>query len=71
MEGKRVVTELELWQRNPLECIRELMGNPAFQACMRYAPERHFAESDSAEGSLTELFGEMWSARLWLELQVS
>lgn len=65
------MVDLELWQRNPLDCIKELIGNPAFKACMRYAPERHFVDSNKVEGGLEEMFEEMWSARSWSELQVS
>lgn len=31
---------LHLWKRNPVECIEELLGNPAFREHMRFAPER-------------------------------
>jgi hypothetical protein len=31
--------ELELWIRHPVECIKDLMQNPAFKNSMAYAPE--------------------------------
>jgi Plavaka transposase len=31
--------KLELWRRDPVECIRELLGNPALKNHMKYAPE--------------------------------
>ena len=29
--------ELELWRRNPVSCVQELIGNPAFQGEVAYA----------------------------------
>jgi hypothetical protein len=44
--GKKMLTdEVELWRRNPVEGIEELIGNPAFQPHMRYAPERVFTNA--------------------------
>lgn len=42
--GKPCTERLELWKRNPVDCIRELMGNPAFRETMQYAPERMYAD---------------------------
>jgi hypothetical protein len=28
--GQPISEELELWRRNPVDCIRELIENPAF-----------------------------------------
>ncbi|KAL0069193.1 hypothetical protein AAF712_003881 [Marasmius tenuissimus] len=30
-DGRQMTEELELWMRDPVECIRELIGNPAFR----------------------------------------
>jgi hypothetical protein len=30
--------EVELWKRNPIELIEELIGNPVFKEGMKYAP---------------------------------
>jgi hypothetical protein len=32
--------ELDLWVRDPVECIRDLIGNPEFKNDIKYAPER-------------------------------
>ncbi|KAF7333807.1 hypothetical protein MVEN_02337600 [Mycena venus] len=32
--------EVEFWKRDPVECIKELMGNAAFREKMRYAPQK-------------------------------
>ncbi|KAF7354364.1 hypothetical protein MVEN_01125000 [Mycena venus] len=37
---KTMLEELELWMRDPVTCIEELMSNPAFKEHMAYAPER-------------------------------
>ncbi|KAI0665542.1 hypothetical protein C8Q78DRAFT_1072936 [Trametes maxima] len=37
-KGEPLTEELELWRRDPVECIRELIGNPAFKDHMSYAP---------------------------------
>ncbi|TEB37729.1 hypothetical protein FA13DRAFT_1614435, partial [Coprinellus micaceus] len=63
--GKPMVEEVELWSRDPIECIRELLGNPAFKDCMRYAPERVFEDE---EGEV-RVFDEMWTADWWWDTQ--
>ncbi|EKM50595.1 uncharacterized protein PHACADRAFT_66817, partial [Phanerochaete carnosa HHB-10118-sp] len=36
--GERKVQNFELWKRDPVECIKELIGNPTFKKHMRYTP---------------------------------
>ncbi|KAG1858327.1 hypothetical protein C8R48DRAFT_748782 [Suillus tomentosus] len=57
--------ELELWLRDPVDCIRELMGNPQFQNMVSYAPERVFADEEGK----TQRFDEMWTGDWWWEMQ--
>ncbi|KAJ7775451.1 Zn-finger domain-containing protein [Mycena metata] len=59
--------ELELWMRNPVECIKELMSNPAFRDHMAYAPERVYSSPEGNEES--RIFDEMWTAEWWWKLQ--
>ncbi|KAJ7225087.1 Zn-finger domain-containing protein [Mycena rebaudengoi] len=59
--------ELELWMRNPVECIKELMSNPAFRNHMAYAPERVYSNRQGNEES--RIFDEMWTADWWWKLQ--
>ncbi|KAJ7844284.1 hypothetical protein B0H13DRAFT_2411826 [Mycena leptocephala] len=59
--------ELELWMRNPVECIKELMSNPAFREHMAYAPERVYGTKEGREDS--RIFDEMWTAEWWWGLQ--
>jgi Plavaka transposase len=32
--------DVELWHRDPVECVKELMGNPAFKGKQFYTPKR-------------------------------
>ncbi|SJL16686.1 uncharacterized protein ARMOST_20215 [Armillaria ostoyae] len=59
------LTELELWWHDPVEVIKDLMGNPAFHEVMKYAPEKLF-EDVAGE---SEVINEMWTAEWWWKLQ--
>ncbi|KAJ7131790.1 hypothetical protein C8R43DRAFT_895475 [Mycena crocata] len=65
--GELMKEELELWMRDPVECIKELMSNPAFRDHMAYAPERVYGTKEGREDS--RIFDEMWTAEWWWELQ--
>ena len=58
---------LELWRRNPVECVEELIGNPAFRNVMAYVPERAYVD---AKGE-NQIYDEMWTGDWWWETQVS
>ena len=66
-DGKPRTETLELWYRNPVDCIRELIGNPLFKNLMRYAPEQVFKDSHAT----SEVRSEMWTGEWWWEIQVS
>ncbi|KAJ7786770.1 hypothetical protein B0H14DRAFT_2630191 [Mycena olivaceomarginata] len=51
---------LELWWRDPVECVRELIGNPMFRNAMRFAPEELYTD----EKGEIQVFEEMWTGRL-------
>ncbi|KZT40289.1 hypothetical protein SISSUDRAFT_1018989 [Sistotremastrum suecicum HHB10207 ss-3] len=57
--------DVELWKRDPVECIRELMGNPAFRDSMKYKPERRFRGT----GRQCRVYHEMWTGDAWWEMQ--
>ena len=59
--------QLELWLRDPIECLRELMGNPMFKDVLKYAPEKAYLDE---EGNL-RVYDEMWLVDWWWEIQVS
>lgn len=58
---------LQLWRRDPVECLRELIGNPAFRDQMRFAPERAYEDKDGK----SRLYDETWTGDWWWETQVS
>lgn len=61
-----IVEELELWRRDPVECVQELIGNPAFLGSMSFAPEQVYEDA----GGQTRVFDEMWTGDWWWEMQV-
>ncbi|KAI5983673.1 hypothetical protein EDD15DRAFT_2178696 [Pisolithus albus] len=66
-DGNAETEELELWFRDPVECVRELIGNPTFKDAMKYAPEHLYT---SQEGN-NRVINEMWTADWWWDMQVS
>jgi Plavaka transposase len=66
-EGNLMSEELELWKRNPVECVQELLGNPSFKEHLAYAPEHVYKDA----GGKTRIFDEMWTADWWWDTQVS
>ncbi|KAJ6490457.1 hypothetical protein DFH09DRAFT_1252659 [Mycena vulgaris] len=65
-DGKQIVETLEMWYRDPVDCIRELMGNSVFRDVMQYAPQQVF---EDREGK-SEVINEMWTAS-WCSHQYS
>ncbi|KAJ6586000.1 hypothetical protein B0H19DRAFT_1250743 [Mycena capillaripes] len=65
-DGKMMVEDLELWRRDPVECVRELMGNPAFKEFLSYAPEEVYADPAGLKG---RIFDEAWTAEWWWKIQ--
>ncbi|TDL30148.1 Zn-finger domain-containing protein [Rickenella mellea] len=65
-EGNIMMEEVELWRRDPVECVRELIGNPAFRDGMAYAPEKAFT-SDNPDGD--RIYDEMWTGNWWWKTQ--
>ena len=64
--GKRSVETVELWKRDPVECIKELFSNPLFEEHMRYAHEPLFEDADATRPILNE----MWTGEWWEKIQV-
>ncbi|KAF9470187.1 hypothetical protein BDN70DRAFT_845947, partial [Pholiota conissans] len=64
--GKTMRSEhLELWYRDPVECVRELIGNPMLREGMRYAPERVYEDKEGKN----QIIDEMWTASWWWDVQ--
>lgn len=58
--------ELELWLRDPVACVRELIGNVAVKNEMAYAPEKVYTDPHAT----TRRYDEMWTGDWWWETQV-
>ncbi|TFK91398.1 hypothetical protein K466DRAFT_541773 [Polyporus arcularius HHB13444] len=64
-EGNVCTEEIELWRRDPVECVRELLGNPVFRDCVHFAPEQLFADVEGEE----RMIDETWTADWWWDTQ--
>ncbi len=65
-DGKPLVEVMEVWYRDPVECVRELIGNPLFKNVMAYAPEKVYEDM----GGDVRVTDETWTADWWWKLQV-
>ena len=67
-EGEPVAPErLELWRQDPVECMKELVGNPLLKDSLEYTPQKHFMDK---EGNNC-VFDEMWTRDWWWDTQVN
>lgn len=66
-DGMRMEENVEVWRRDPVECVKELMGNPAFKDHMSYIAEHVYLD----KGGKVRIFDEMWTADWWWNTQVS
>ena len=66
-EGEGEQEELELWMHDPVACIRELIGNTAFNSEIAYAPEKIYTNNDGH----CWCYDEMWTGEWWWDIQVS
>lgn len=66
-DGAPLTENHELWRRDPVECVRELIGNPAFKEYMSYVPEMAYADEDAQN----RMYDEMWTGDWWKDMQVS
>ena len=65
-DGALKTEDVELWHRNPVECIKELMGNPAFKGKQFYAPKKVYRNEDGTNRE----YSEMWMGDWWWFKQV-
>ncbi|KIM65438.1 hypothetical protein SCLCIDRAFT_22635 [Scleroderma citrinum Foug A] len=63
--GTKKRETLKLWRRDPVECVEELIGNPALREMVAYVPEH--ADAD-AKGE-NRIYDEMWMGEWWWETQ--
>ena len=65
-DGVMVTETVELWCCNPLDCIKELLLNPAFKDKISYKPRKMFMDELRTE----RVYGEMWEGDWWWTMQV-
>jgi hypothetical protein len=65
-KGEMLQEDVELWSRDPVECVKELIGNPAFKEHMAYSPAKAYADRAGQH----RVIDEMWTGDWWGEKQV-
>ncbi|PPQ82936.1 hypothetical protein CVT26_004943 [Gymnopilus dilepis] len=63
--GNPWTEDVDLWHRDPIACIKELIANPAFKDAMAYAPYRVFRDAEA----MNREYSEMWTGEWWWRLQ--
>ena len=62
--GDKICEIVELWRRDLIECVRELIGKPTLSG-VRYAPEQVFLDEEGTEQRIDET----WTAKMWWDMQ--
>jgi hypothetical protein len=62
-----IVEKLELWRREGIELVKELIGNPKFKDVMFYAPEKHYTDESRTQRE----YSEAHTGNFWWRKQVS
>ncbi|KAG0692558.1 hypothetical protein DFH29DRAFT_1084661 [Suillus ampliporus] len=65
MKGQLLHEDVEVWMRNPVECVKDLIGNPLFRDHMVYAPARAYKDP----AGLHRVIDDMWTADWWCDKQ--
>jgi hypothetical protein len=65
-DGMRGEEDLELWYRDPVAIVQDLVGNPAFKDSLAFAPQKVYTD---AEGGM-RTYDEMWTGDWWWKTQV-
>ncbi|KAF8954047.1 hypothetical protein BDZ97DRAFT_1742679 [Flammula alnicola] len=64
-DGQMMTEKLELWQRDPIECIQELIGNPAFKDNLAYEPVKAYQDKEGTN----RILDETWTGDWWWKTQ--
>jgi hypothetical protein len=65
--GTFLQEEVEIWVRDIIEVIRELIGNTAYGQKLVFVPQRVYLNGDQSQRQINE----MWTADWWWRIQVS
>jgi hypothetical protein len=57
-------TSIEVWMRDTLEVVKQLVGNVKWADVMKWAPEEVF------NGNNERIFSELWTGNWWKRMQV-
>ena len=66
-DGKQLTEDSEMWSRNILEVIQELLENVTYGKDMVFAPKYEYNDAEKTNRS----YSEMWTGDWWKEIQVS
>lgn len=64
--GKQLQEKLEVWFRDPVEVIKDLLAQPAFADLLVFEPRETYLDETRSERA----FHEMWTGDWWINLQV-
>ncbi|KAG1897031.1 uncharacterized protein F5891DRAFT_1130082 [Suillus fuscotomentosus] len=64
-KGQTLHEEVEVWMRDPVECVKDLIGNPLFCDHMVYTPARAYRDP----AGLHQVIDDMWTADWWCDKQ--
>lgn len=64
--GVRMQESAELWLRDPVECVRDLMGKVTLRDAMNYQPTKVY----TGEERKIRIYDEMWTGEWWWGVQV-
>ncbi|KAG1807924.1 hypothetical protein EV424DRAFT_1575547 [Suillus variegatus] len=64
-KGQTLHEEVKVWMQDPVECIKDLIGNLLFRDHMVYAPARAYRDS----AGLHQVIDDMWTADWWCDKQ--
>jgi hypothetical protein len=66
-DGAKKKEVVELWHRDVVEVVKELLGNPAFKGKLGFRPQRLYRNPNRTNRE----YSEMWTANWWWNIQVS
>ncbi|OBZ77534.1 hypothetical protein A0H81_01917, partial [Grifola frondosa] len=70
-KGNTMTETLDVWARNPVEVVAELLGNPEFKDELEYAPAEVYMGAEMEGMDPDRLFEEMSASDWWNRVQTS
>ncbi|KAG1747493.1 hypothetical protein EDD22DRAFT_981909 [Suillus occidentalis] len=64
-KGQMLHEDVEVWMRDPVECIKDLIGNSLFHDHMVYAPVRAYKDP----AGLYQVINDIWTVDWWCDKQ--